>query len=99
MTSSTPWAVHTLDPVELDVTRRGWAADPGQRTARIQHRERLRHVAGDLVGAHDADVDIGEQREHAASLTRSGVQHDGPGLGDRRGTAGDHGVDGVKLGV
>ena len=44
----------------------------------------LRHLADDLLGTHDADVVVGDEREQAAAAERLAVEHERARLGDRR---------------
>ena len=37
------------------------AADPGQRAGRIEAGERVGDAPDDLIGADDADVEVGQQ--------------------------------------
>src|SRR6516162_10397762 len=79
-------AVHALDPDQLDVAGGGGAGDEGVRAGRVEPGERLGQVRGDLIFAHDDQVEVGYQGERAAALTRSAgavVQDDRAGLGDR----------------
>ena len=61
------------------------AADPGQRPGRVEHGERVGDVGDDLVGADDADVQVGHQGERPTALAGAVVEHDGAGLGDADG--------------
>ena len=89
-------AVHALDPAELDVAGGRGSADPGLRAARVEPGEGVGDVGHDLVLAHDADVQVGQQGDDPAALARPVVEHDGAGLGDADGGGGDDGVDGVE---
>ena len=60
--------------------------------------DRLGNGREHLLGPDDADMQIRDQRERAASLTRSRVEHDRAGVGDRQRAAGDHSVARVELG-
>ena len=46
-------------------------------------RDQLRHGLDDLVGAYDADVEIRDERDRAASLPRAAVERDRARLGAR----------------
>ena len=74
------WAVNALDPLQLDVARGRRAADPRQRAARLEPRQRLRDAADDLFGADDTDVEVGKQAERPAALIGSGVEDDRAGV-------------------
>ena len=67
------YALDALDPVELDVAGGRRTADPGVRTPRVEQGQRVRDVRHDLVGPHDADVQVGDERDRPATLTRSVV--------------------------
>ena len=90
-------AVDAFDAVELDVAGGARPADEGQRPARIEPGEGFGHAGDDLLGVDDADVQVGHQADGPAAAERGAVQHDGAGLGDRDGAAGDHRVDVVEL--
>src|SRR5215469_16809520 len=67
-------AVDALDPVELDVAGRRWPADPGQAPSRVEQGDRLRHQAYDLVGAQNAQVVVGDQRDSTTTLSRATIE-------------------------
>jgi hypothetical protein len=60
--------VDALDPVELDVAGGGRAADPGERTGRLEPAHGLGDGLHDLVGAHDAQVQVGHERQRPPAL-------------------------------
>ena len=74
-------AVDAFDAVELDVARRRWPANPGQRSPRIQTSQGIRDAVDDLIATDDAEVIVGEQAQGAAALVRAGVEDDRAGLG------------------
>ena len=90
-------AVDTLDPLELDVARRGRAADPGLGTGRLEARESLRNRANDLIHAHDAHMQVRKQAQHAAALVGAGIEDDRACLGDGDRAAGDDAVETVQV--
>ena len=51
----------------------------------------------DLVGADDAQVIVGQEREGPPPLPCPAVEDDRPRLGDRQGAGGEDAVDGVEL--
>src|SRR4029453_18002062 len=51
-----------------------------------------------VLGADDADVVVGDERERASAGGGTGVQHDRAGVGDRHRAAGDNRVERVELG-
>ena len=93
-------AVHALDAAELDVRGRGGAGDERERAplagGRREALESLGHGADDLIDLHHAEMEIRHERERAAALAGAAVEHDRARLGDRRGAAGEHAVDGVE---
>ena len=52
----------------------------------------------DLIEPDDTDVAVRHERAGPATLGRTTVQHDGSGLGDRDGAAGEHRGDPVEVG-
>ena len=64
----------------------------------VEAGHRVGYVGDDLVGADDADVHVGDQRDRAAALAGAVVEDDGAGLGDADGRVGDDGGAGVELG-
>ena len=64
----------------------------------IETGERLRDGPDDLLRTDDADVEVRQQAQRATTLTRTGIEHDRAGLGDRDGTAGDDAVESVEIG-
>ena len=64
----------------------------------VERGEQLGDGVHDLVGAHDADVDVGHEGEGAAALVGRAVEGDGAGLGAGGGAAGDDGGEAVQLG-
>jgi hypothetical protein len=94
-------AVHALHPDQLDVAGGGGAGDQGVGPGRVEAGERVSQVRGDLVLAHDDQVEVGDQGERAAALTRSAgtvIQDDRAGLGDRHRAAGQHAGGPVEFG-
>ncbi len=65
---------------------------------RVEPGERVGQVGGDLVLAHDDQVEVGHQGERAATLAGAVVQDDRAGLGDRDGAAGDDAAHPVEFG-
>jgi len=59
--------------------------------------DRLRHGLHRLVGAHDAQVHVGHQRDRAPALVGLAVEHDRARLGDRDPRGGDDGGQGVEV--
>ena len=66
---------------------------------RVEPWEGVGDIGHDLVLAHDADVQVGQQGDDASSLAGAVVEHHGSGLGDAHGDGGNDGVDGVEPGV
>ena len=93
------WAVDTFDAGEFDVTGGRGAGDEGDRTRRRSGKlgDAFRDDANDLLGEDDAEVAIRHEGERTASLVRTAVEHDGTGLRDGKGAAGQHAVALVKL--
>src|SRR3954449_11254704 len=58
-----PRTVDALNALELDVRGRRGAGDEGDRPARIQRFQRLGHRGDDLLGADEADMAVGHERE------------------------------------
>ena len=70
------------------------------RPGRVEPGERVGQVGGDLVLAHDDQVEVGHQGERAAALAGVGavVQDDRAGLGDGDRAAGDDAAHPVEFG-
>jgi hypothetical protein len=81
--------VDAFNAVEFDVARRGRAANERDRAPRITPGKHFWHRLDDLIGAHDAHVYVGHERDGAPALVRRGVEHDRPSLGARD-NAGGH---------
>src|SRR3954454_22295062 len=90
-------AVDALDAVELDVRGGRRAGDERQRSVRIEPGDRVRDGGDDLLGADDADVVIGDERERSPAGCRAAVEDDRAGVGDRERAAGDHRVERFEL--
>ena len=86
-------AVDALDPLELDVARRGRAADPGLGPGGIEAASASGTVPTTWLGPDDADVEVRQQAEGPAALVRARVEDDRAGLGDRDRAAGDDAVE------
>ena len=65
----------------------------------VEASQGLRDAADDLIRPHDADVQVGQEAEHASALVGAAVEDDRAGLGDRDRTAGDRAVEAIELGV
>jgi hypothetical protein len=91
-------AVHALDPDQLDVAGGRGTGDEGVRAGRVEPGERVGQVRGDLIVAHDDQVEVGHQGERAAALAGAVVQDDRAGLGDRDRAAGQHAGHPVEFG-
>ena len=63
---------------------------------RLHPLECLAHRGTHELGRDDADVQVGHQRQRADALTGPAVQHDGAGLRDGGGAAGEHAVHPIE---
>jgi hypothetical protein len=71
-----PWAMHALDPAELDVAGRTWSGDPGLNSHRVEAGDGVGDIRDDLVSMDDANVPVRDEGKGPATLARTMVQHD-----------------------
>src|ERR1035437_9525094 len=94
-------AVYAFDSLEFDVDGGAGAADPGQGSPAVdrgaERGDGLGDVADNLVGGHDADVEVWDQRQCPSALTLGVVEHDRAGDCDSDRGAGQDGVDVVEF--
>lgn len=94
--------MHALDPLEADVRRRRRAGDEDDRPAlpraRLEAGDQLRHRLDDLVGPHDADVEVGHEADRPAPLPRAAVERDRARVGAGGGAGRQRPVERVELG-
>jgi hypothetical protein len=90
--------VDTLDACHLDIGggRRTGEERRRQRRGKLQPGHRFRHRFDHRARMHQAKVVIRKQGGGAAALSRSILQHNGAGLGDRGRRAGQHAVTPVQ---
>ncbi|GAA0928902.1 hypothetical protein GCM10009575_031040 [Streptomyces rhizosphaericus] len=65
---------HPLDPFQLDVARGGRAGNEGHRAMGHEAAHGIRYVRGDVIGAYDTQVVVGQEGEDASALARPTVQ-------------------------
>ena len=65
---------------------------------RVEAGQAFGQGSDDLVAVDDAEVVVGQQRQHPAALADAGVKDDGAGLGDRHRAAGDDPVESLEVG-
>jgi len=71
-----PWAMHALDPAELDVAGRTWSGDPGLNSHWVEAGDRVGDIRDHLVSMDDANVPVRDEGKSPATLARTMVQHD-----------------------
>ena len=93
--------MNSLDALETDVGGRRRTGDEDQRLSgargRLEALEELRHRLDHLIPCHDADVEVGDERDRAPALTRPAVERDRSGIRTGNGARRDRGVQGIEL--
>ena len=89
-----PRTMDAFDAIELDVARGARPRDEGERPAgALEGADRVGHGGEDLRTLDDADVQVGDERQRAASRPLAAVEDDRARLGDGQRTAGDGAVE------
>src|SRR4051812_13450281 len=92
-----PRPMNPFDPIELDVAGGARPRDEGERPARaLQGTDRLGHGGDDLGALDEAHVQVGDEGQRTPARAFSAVEHDGAGLRDGQGAAGEGAVEGVE---